>query len=249
MKVNVFLNPLFKEGDIQFEKSIVVMIDVLRASSTVAAALHNGAREVIPTENSVHAMKIFADLDRSIRFIAGEKNNEKPSGFDAGNSPLEFSSEKVSGKTVIFTTTNGSPLFTKAKESKLRLVASFVNFDVILQKIINIIENQENKNFETIYFLCAGNNGQFSYEDSLCAGGLIFHLSQKCDFLELNDSADAVKNLYNFHIDNLFDFLISRDHAQNLLNTGHADDLAVCLNYNQYPVVPVIEGISIKKIN
>jgi 2-phosphosulfolactate phosphatase len=248
MKVNVFLNPNFNVNDTQFDDSIVVMIDVLRASSTIAAALHNGAKEVIPTENSDQAMRIFGSLDRSIRFIGGEKNNEKPAGFDAGNSPLEYLPEIVSGKTVIFTTTNGAPLFTKTKDSKMRLVASFVNFQVILDKLIELVQNNKPEEFKQIYFLCAGSHGQFSYEDSLCAGGLIYHLSQKFSELELTDAADAVRNLYNFHNDNLFEFLTSRDHAQNLIHTGHSEDLEICLNYNRYPVVPVISGSNIRKL-
>lgn len=247
MKLNVFLNPNIKVSEGQYEKSIVVMIDVLRASSTVAAALFNGAKEIIPTENSDQAMRIFGSLDRSIRFIGGEKNNKKPAGFDAGNSPLDYTNDKVDGKTVIFTTTNGSPLFTKAKESKMRLVASFVNFDEILNKLQEIIENNADNKFDKIDFLCAGSEGQFSYEDSLCAGGLIYHLSKRFENLDLADSADAVRNLFDFHIDNLFEFLTSRDHAQNLIQTGFADDLDICLNYNKYPVVPVISGSNIKK--
>lgn len=247
MKVSVFLNPNFGINDFLWEKAIVVMIDVLRASSTVAAALYNGAKEVVPTENSDQAMRIFSGLDRSIRFIGGEKNNEKPAGFDAGNSPSEYSSEKVNGKTIIFTTTNGSPLFTKAKDSKARFVASFVNFDAILEKLVELIEDKDNNQFESIYFICAGSKGQFSYEDSLCAGGLINRLTKRCSGLELSDSADALRNLFEFHNDNLFDFLSDRDHAINLKATGHGEDLPTCLQFNSFPVVPQIIGSNIRK--
>jgi 2-phosphosulfolactate phosphatase len=246
MKVKVFFNSSYKPGEYSFEKSLLVMIDVLRASSTAAAALYNGAKEIVPAENSEQAMKIFGSLDRSIRFIGGEKSNEKPAGFDAGNSPLDYTPEKVQGKTVIFTTTNGSPLFTRSKEAKLRLIASFVNFDAVLEKIKSSLINFPDS-FKEIVFLCAGDNGQFSYEDSLCAGGLIYHLSKTLDNLELSDSADAAKNLFHFHIDNLFEFLTSRDHSQDLLRSGHEEDLQVCLCFNSYPVVPVIEGLNIKK--
>jgi 2-phosphosulfolactate phosphatase len=247
MKVTVFLNPIFKGSDFQLEKSIVIMIDVLRASTTVAAALYNGAKEVVPSENSDLAMRIFTGLDRSIRFIGGEKNNEKPAGFDAGNSPLEYTPEKVTGKTVIFTTTNGSPLFTKARDSQARLIASFVNFDAVIEKLVQLIEEDTEGKYEHLYFICAGSNGQFSYEDSLCAGGLIFHLSKRCSGLDLSDSADAVRNLFDFHSENLFEFLSSRDHAQNLINSGHPEDLPVCFSFNTYPVVPVIIGSNIRK--
>jgi 2-phosphosulfolactate phosphatase len=85
-------------------------------------------------------MNIYTSLDRASRFIGGEQNLQKPSGFDAGNSPTEYTHEKVSGKTIILTTTNGTPLFTKAKSSKMRLIAGFVNFNTVLDKIKVLIE-------------------------------------------------------------------------------------------------------------
>jgi len=111
------------------------MCDVLRASSTICSALYNGAKEIIPTTNSEQAMNIYVGLDRESRFVGGEQNLQKPSGFDAGNSPTEYTKEKVAGKTIILTTTNGTPLFTKAKSSKVRLIAAFVNFNTVLDKI------------------------------------------------------------------------------------------------------------------
>jgi 2-phosphosulfolactate phosphatase len=249
MKIKAYFSPIVKEEEKQFDKSIVVMVDVLRASTTVCAALFNGAKEVIPTVSSEQAMKIYADLDRSIRFIGGEINAIRPDGFDAGNSPADYSKDKCNGKTIILTTSNGAKLFTQLKGAKLRIVASFANFSIVLKKIQQLLsDNIENNFFDYLEFFCAGNNGLFSYEDSLCIGGLIHNIIKENEInFELNDSADAARNLYDYHQDNLFDFLRNSDHGKRLTSLGFQSDLDICLAFDNFPVLPIIEGISIKK--
>ena len=250
MDINLFFNHTFKENENQFEKSIVVMSDVLRASSTICAALYNGAKEIIPTTNSEQAMNIYTSLDRASRFIGGEQNLQKPAGFDAGNSPTEYTHEKVSGKTIILTTTNGTPLFTKAKSSKMRLIAGFVNFNIVLDKIKELIEqNESTQEYQSIDLICAGNFDSFSYEDTLCLGGLIEHILQIKDDFRLNDSARASRNLFIYHKNDLFGFLRTCDHSQKLSQNNLANDLDICFTWNLYPVLPIIEGLSIKKSN
>ena len=242
MDINLFFNHTFKENENQFEKSIVVMSDVLRASSTICAALYNGAKEIIPTTNSEQAMNIYTSLDRASRFIGGEQNLQKPSGFDAGNSPTEYTHEKVSGKTIILTTTNGTPLFTKAKSSKMRIIAGFVNFNTVLDKINELIkQNESTHEYHSIDLICAGNSDSFSYEDALCLGGLIEHVSQNQNDFKLNDSARASRDL--------FGYLRTCDHSHKLSQNNLANDLDICFTWNLYPVLPIIEGISIKKSN
>lgn len=249
MKINAYFSPILKEEERQFDKSIIIMVDVLRASTTVCAALYNGAKEIIPTISSEQAMKIYSDLDRSVRFIGGEKNAIKPSGFDAGNSPSDYTSEKCQGKTIILTTSNGAKLFTQFKDVKIRIVASFANFSTVLKKInLLLAENFEKHHFDYLEFFCAGNNGLFSYEDSLCIGGLIQNIVESNDDdFELNDSADAARNLYDYHKDNLFDFLKNSDHSKRLIKLGFQSDLNTCFTFDNFPILPIIEGISIKK--
>lgn len=250
MDINLFFNHTFKENENQFEKSIVVMSDVLRASSTICAALYNGAKEIIPTTNSEQAMNIYTSLDRASRFIGGEQNLQKPSGFDAGNSPTEYTHEKVSGKTIILTTTNGTPLFTKAKSSKMRIIAGFVNFNIVLDKINELIkQNESTHEYHSIDLICAGNSDSFSYEDALCLGGLIEHISQNQNDFKLNDSARASRNLFIYHQNDLFGYLRTCDHSHKLSQNNLANDLDICFTWNLYPVLPIIEGISIKKSN
>lgn len=250
MDINLFFNHNFKENENQFANSVVIMCDVLRASSTICAALHNGAKEIIPTINSEQAMNIYTSLDRTSRFIGGEQNLYKPSGFDAGNSPSEYTHEKVAGKTIILTTTNGTPLFTKAKSSKMKLIVGFVNFNVALEKIRDIIaQNESTQEFKSIDLICAGNSESFSYEDALCLGGIVEHITSLEGDFKLNDSAKASRNLFIFHKNDLFGFLRTCDHSQKLIQNNLANDLDICFTWNLYPVLPIIEGISIKKLN
>jgi len=245
MKINSFLMPNFKIEEEYFVNSICVYIDVLRASTTICAAIMNGAKEIIPIADTEQAMKIYSSLDREIRLIGGEKNMQKPGNFDLGNSPLEYTPEVIKDKTIIFTTTNGTNLFQLAKNAKYRIISAFVNFRATIEFIKRTLEIDST--IDTINVFCAGNDTLFSYEDTLCAGNLIFELSRLNNW-ELSDAAHAAKVLYEFNKIDLFNFIRSRDHSQRMLKFGLTQDIDFSLSYDTYPVVPILEGISIKKL-
>jgi 2-phosphosulfolactate phosphatase len=245
MKIDAFITPFFPETETQFKGSIVVMIDVLRASTTICAAIFNGAKEIITCESTDKAVNIYSSLSKSIRFLGGERNCIKPSGFDAGNSPEEYSIEAVKGKTVIITTTNGTKLFQKAKQARMKIVAGFINIDSVLGYIKKIIL-KETIDEQNISFLCAGTNGRLSYEDTICAGAFINNLVREFPDIEMTDSAHAVKNLYNIHSDDMKEFLKTREHALILRQLGFEKDCEIAFSFNIYPVVPIITGNSIK---
>ncbi len=243
MKIDAYLIPNLTEKELQFENSAVLMIDVLRASSSVCAALTNGAKEVITLETIDKAVQLFSSLSRESRFLGGERNGIKPTGFDAGNSPTEYIEEKVKGKSVIITTTNGSQIFQKCKDAKRKIVAGFINIDPVLDFLSNKCSEEE---ISKIYIICAGNDGRLSFEDTLCAGAYIDRLMKIFDTEKISDSALIAKNLYDMHKDNLSDFIKTRDHSKHLEEIGMADDIDICLEHNRYPVVPIISGSSIK---
>lgn len=244
MKVNAFLMPNFEIEEDYFSDSLCIYIDVLRASSTICAALLNGAKEIIPVADTEQAMKIYSGLDREIRLIGGEKNMEKPANFDLGNSPMDYSKDLVDGKTIIFTTTNGTNIFQYGKNATKRVIASFVNFRTIIEYVIQIINS--NININALNLLCAGNNTLFSYEDTLCAGNFISEIAKAVD-TDITDGAHSAKVLYEFHKIDLFNFIKSRDHSKKMELMGLEADIDLCLKYDVFPVIPEIEGISIKK--
>lgn len=243
MKIDAYLTPLFPEKELQFDNSIVLMIDVLRASSTICAALANGAKEVITMESVDKAVQLFSSLSRESRFLGGERNGIKQSGFDAGNSPAEYTEDNIKGKNLILTTTNGTQLFQKCRNAKLKLVAGFINLDAVIEYVKKYSLSE---NFD-INILCAGNDGRFSFEDTLCAGAYIENFINIFNISELSDSVLSAMNLFHLHKDNLSDFIKMRDHSRHLQAIGMAEDIDICLEYNKYPVVPVITGNSIKK--
>ncbi len=248
MTVDAFLTPYFPESVNQFDNKILIMIDVLRAGSSVCASLYNGAKEVLAYESLDKAVTVYSSLSKESRFMGGERNCQKPSGFDAGNSPTEYTEEAVKGKSVIISTTNGSKLFQKGKNTKLKVVGGFVNIDAVFDFIDNnFLSSDEEKESAEICMMCAGTNGRLSYEDTLCAGAFINHFYKKYSNVTMTDSADAAKNLYNLHSVDLIDFIKTREHANTLTANGMESDIELCLRRNIYPVVPVIEGNSIKK--
>lgn len=244
MKINTFLMPNFEIEEDFFNNTISVYIDVLRASTTICAAIQNGAKEIIPVTNTEQAMRIYSGLDREIRLIGGEKNMQKPPNFDLGNSPFEYNSDVVNEKTIILTTTNGTNIFQHGKNSEYRIIASFANFHSTINFISKILEMKED--ISAINFFCAGNNTLFSYEDTLCAGNFISVLSRHIE-TEMTDATHSAKVLYEFHKIDLFNFIKSREHSQKMKQMGLQSDIDLCLQYDIYPVVPIIEGISIKK--
>lgn len=244
--IDAFLTPFFPETETQFDDAVIIMIDVLRASSTVCAALKNGAKEVITSDTLDKAVSIYSNLSKDVRFLGGERNSLKPNGFDAGNSPLEFTEEVVSQKNVVLTTSNGTKVFQKAKQAKCRLVGGFVNIDAIIAYIDNEFMHLDKENLN-ITILCAGTDGRLSYEDTLCAGAYIDSLCRLRPDAHSTDTALASRNLFELHSDNLAEFLKTREHAGALIEKGFARDIEICFSYNIYPVVPVIDGTSIKK--
>lgn len=248
MRIDAYLTPFFPETESLFEGSVIVMIDVLRSGTSICAALNNGAKEIIPCDSLDKAVNVFSSLSKEVRFLGGERNGLKPSGFNAGNSPSEYTQEAVSGKTVIISTTNGTKIYLKAKQSLVRIIGGFVNHSAVMDFIDKKYFNSpEALQSGKIIFLCAGTNGRLSYEDTICAGAFINALKFKYKSVELTDAADASKNLFNLHTVDLMEFMKQREHAGFLCENGFAADVEACLQFDTFPVVPVISGSSIKK--
>ena len=246
MKIDVFFTPFFPETELMFSDSYVVMLDIFRASTTVCSILNNKAKEIIYSETIEKAINIFSSLSKEFRVLGGERNGLRPDGFDAGNSPSEYNEYLVKAKTVVISTSNGTKIFSKAKDSKRKFVGAFVNQNALLNILISDYKALKYKN---LVFLCAGNNGRFSAEDTLCAGSYILNLEKVLNELSMTDSAQSAKDLYKLHSDNLVDYLRNCEHAKMLIRSGFSNDVNDCLEFDNIPVVPLISNGSIKLLN
>ncbi len=233
MKVHVLLSPL-NADELYFSEKTTVVIDVLRATSTAIVALNNGAREVIPVEKMEFAMRISGGQN----LLGGERNLKKIEGFDLGNSPFEYTEEVVRGKSIIQFTTNGSKAVVRAKFSKNLFIASFLNLSAIAEKLTELGED--------VQILCAGSNGMFSLEDTVCAGMLIKKLSEKNPEIQLSDSSQASVILADSFAADILKMLRESEHGKELIEAGFEEDLKLISEIDSVPVVPYFDSDSLK---
>jgi 2-phosphosulfolactate phosphatase len=230
MHVDVFLTPELANEQGLREK-IVVAIDVLRASTTIITALRNGARGVIPSASIEAAVKLAANLDSPL--LGGERLGRIIEGFHLGNSPREYTEERVKGKTIVFTTTNGSLAILRSRYASEVLVGGFVN--------LSTVRDQVAASGRDLAIICAGREGGFSMEDTVCAGMLAQALGDTVTVVP-SDSAKAAMVLHKALGRSVKDLLASTEHGQYLRSIGMGDDLPICAGADTLPVVPVYEG-------
>ena len=212
------------------ENAIVIVIDVLRATSAICTAFHHGVEKMIPVASIEEAKKY-----QQMGFIAAaERNGETLEGFDLGNSPFGYMNEKVKGKTIAISTTNGTQAIEAARDSYKVVIGSFINLDALSKFLITQKRN--------VIFLCAGWKNKFNLEDSLFAGACAQQLLDSKHFKSECDSTLAAQRLYSLAKENLYDFLSNSSHRNRLQKLDLEKDIRYCLNLNQSTVIPVLEG-------
>jgi 2-phosphosulfolactate phosphatase len=222
---------------------VVAVIDVLRASTTVAVALANGARAVIPFESSEEVIVRSKSFVRGDVRLAGERRMHAVPGFDFGNSPREFTRAAVEGKTVLLSTTNGTGTLVSVQGARDVVVASYVNFSAVLAMI-----RAAGRAGTDISIICAGRERQFSLEDAACAGRYVRHTAKRLPGAELNDAARACAMLDRRYGDSLDRLFAEASHGRALTEAGFAEDLVVCAAVDAYPVVPIYQDRQITKL-
>jgi 2-phosphosulfolactate phosphatase len=238
MKIEVYLSPV-QVDEIQLRDKNVVVIDILRSSTTITAALKNGAREIIPVGSVESAVKVSGNLFGDVVLRGGERNGKIIPGFNLGNSPAEYTEEAVKGKSIIFCTTNGSGAMVRGKYAKNMAVCGFVNISLVVDFV-----KQINEDFSII---CAGKQQLFSLEDSVCAGMIIKLLEDDGSAtIETNDAGSAALTLYRNYGKNLLKMARSSDHGRYLEEIGFADDIKTCVEIDSIPVLPLLIGNMIK---
>lgn len=229
MKLDVLFSPV-QTDELFFTGKTTVVIDVLRASTTIITALANGAKEVVPVGTIEFAVKISGGIFGGQTLLGGERNTKKIEGFALGNSPLEYKSETVSGKTIVFYSTNGSRAIVKAKYSANLFVCSFNNMRTLSKHLKNLNED--------VVILCSGNNNFFSLEDSVCAGNLINELTAVRKKVILSDSSICALTLFNSFGKNIVKMMYESEHGQLLVKNGFEEDLKVCAEKNNTDMIP-----------
>jgi 2-phosphosulfolactate phosphatase len=210
--------------------AVVVIIDVFRATSTITAALHNGARCVIPVASVADCIKLGAQIPNSV--TAGERDGRIADGLQYGNSPSEYPESFIKDKTLILTTTNGTRLLHMINGAADIVIGSFLNLTVISEYLLRQGRN--------VLLGCASWKDRFNLEDTLFAGAVVKNVGHAFD---INcDSARAARHLAVAAQGNYLEFLKDSSHYGRLSAYGLQADMAYCATPDLHPVVPVLEG-------
>jgi 2-phosphosulfolactate phosphatase len=234
-RVNVSLLPELSSAS-QFAGSITVVIDVLRASTTITTALAQGAIEVLPCLEVEEARNIAASRPDVV--LGGERQGIRIDGFDLGNSPAEYTSDRVSGRTVVFTTTNGTRALQHCRQAKRILLGAFVNLSALCDQL---------RGSASVELLCAGTNGRVTREDVLFAGAVVEQLSDASPGPDVNDQAQiavaAWKQARSRFAEGtpLAACLTDSLGGRNLIEIGQQRDIEIAATVDQFEVVPELD--------
>ena len=224
----------FQEEDIR-EKTVVI-IDVLRASSTMVTAIQNGAKGIIPVADMDAAGRISQSLDSPQYLLCGEKNGEKIEGYHLGNSPLEYTRETVEGNTIILNTTNGTKAVKRSAVAQQVIIGCFLNLNVLIEHL-RTVDNP-------IALICAGWQGRLSLEDLLCAGNIIYELNGGTLPPYARDGVRVAFGLFEKFGDDIEQAIHTSNHAVRLQGIIDPEDIAYSCNVSITDVLPVLnEGI------
>ena len=221
----------------QLADRAVVVVDVLRATTTIVHALAAGATQVIPCVE-VDQARDTAEKLGPVAILGGERGGKVISGFRLGNSPAEYKTENVKGKIVVFTTTNGTRALQSARLGRPILLAAFVNFSSVCTAL---------DQFADFDVLCAGTDGQISREDVLLAGALVADRTRRRGHLPLNDQAELAVDAWNrveqsaWSFDPVAQVLRTSHGGRHLLDIGLGEDIDLAAQLDRFTVVPELD--------
>ncbi|MGI4749211.1 MAG: 2-phosphosulfolactate phosphatase [Janthinobacterium lividum] len=220
----------------QLENSIVVIIDIFRATSSICYGIENGAEAIIPV---AQVEECAAYREKGLDYLlAAERNGEVVTGFDFGNSPFSYTKEKVAGKTIVLTTTNGTHALHLSRAAKKVIIGSFLN----LSALCSWLKSQQ----ENVLLVCAGWKNNFNLEDTLFAGAVVDQL--KADNYELDDPSIAANDLFQLGKNDLNTYLQKTAHSERLKKLGIEEDIKFCLQVDLTTAIPVLEGEKLMRL-
>ncbi|QDU09366.1 2-phosphosulfolactate phosphatase [Gimesia aquarii] len=241
-EIRTCLLPLLSQPD-EFSGSVAVILDILRASSTIAYALNSGAKSVVPCQEVEEAHLVAEKLKKSEGaqvLLGGERLGVMIEGFDLDNSPARYPAEVVDGKSIVFTTSNGTRALKRAFQAKRILIGSFLNLDALVKEL-SILDG-------IICLVCAGTDGSVTGEDCLCAGAIAVELQNLSgQALALDDSTRIVADYYRLQTskeDGILSAMRASIGGQNLIQRGFETDIQLCSQRGLISAVPEFKQAS-----
>ena len=218
----------------EIKDRVVVVVDILRATSCMTTAIAHGVEKIIP----VATLEECKNYQNQGLLAAAERDAKKAEGFDLDNSPFSYMQEYLRGKTIAMTTTNGTLAITKSKEAVAIIVGSFLNKTAI----INYLRSQPNH----VLVLCAGWKGKVNLEDTLFAGALVDEL--KDEFKIEDDATLGAHTIYSCAKFNMLKSMASSSHVRRLHRLNLAKDIEFCIREDEYDVIPILRGNALEKM-
>ncbi len=217
---------------------IVVVIDVLRATSAICAAMDSGVEKIIPVATVDEAREY---IGKPNHIVAAERNGEIVEGFEYGNSPFNYLEKDLSGKTLVLSTTNGTKAIEIAKDSNTLVIASLLNLDVISEWLI--------AQKRSTLMLCSGWKDKMNLEDTICAGAIADKMLAHPEFQSFEDSTIVSKYLCRSAIDGYMGLLKSSSHRRRLQKLKMNADIKYCLSPNQSKSIPILVDGALINLN
>jgi 2-phosphosulfolactate phosphatase len=233
--IEVCLTPKLFPEILTKESFIVVLVDILRATTTICTAFENGVRAIIPVAT--------AELARHFKeqgfLVASEQDGKKLDFADFGNSSFSFTRDRVDGRTLVYCTTNGTRALEMAKNSEHIVIGAFINISALTQWLIDKEKN--------VVILCSGWKKKFCLEDTLFAGALSLRLLESGKFTTTCDSTHAAIDLWNLAKSDILAYIEKAAHRHRLKKLGLDDVIPYSFTIDQTKVVPVFDGKEIIK--
>ncbi len=225
-------------GEEEVEGRVAVVIDVIRASTTVVTALTAGATRVVPVASTREARRVAAELRRTEPgpdrvLLCGERGGRPVQGFDLGNSPAEYAAVRVADRSLVFTTTNGTRMLERVRAAAVVLVAGFVNLAAVVDQLT--------RRDRPVLLACAGRGGRVGLEDVWCAGLLAERLAER-RALEMDDGARVARAAARELGAPAARALRATAAGAALASIGYEADLEACAALDSSPIVPVLSS-------
>jgi 2-phosphosulfolactate phosphatase len=219
-------------SDNETKKAAAIVIDVLRASNSIIAAIENGCRRILPVVEVYEAKTLGVRFANEHALLCGEREARIIPGFDLGNSPFEYKAERVRNRTLIFCSTNGSHAMVRGAAAARAVVGSFANLSAVVDRL-----RSENH----IAILCAGLRYRISLEDTTCGGAFVDALIRsRSTPWKLNDAAAAAQALFLHHANDIVAMAKASEHGAYLAHIGAEEDVKFCSQVDGTKTVPVI---------